>query len=139
MDASQIRKVAEKVQRTATLGFKEYEDEYGNAQMALYDHDAELLADVYLQANPADDDEPLTPEWLSSVMYKIGPWAWRASCNHSGTKLQVTLLPGAVSSFCASDHDGHFCFLYLKKPHTRRTVRSLCEGLQLKLKEPTDG
>jgi hypothetical protein len=88
---------------------------------------------------PNDDDEPLSPEWLSIVMSKVGPWAWRLSCDGSGTNLRVTLSPGEVSSFCVSDHDGHFCFLYLKKPHTRRTLRKLCEGLQLKLKEPING
>jgi hypothetical protein len=96
--------------------------------------DRAVLADAYLAEHPADDDEPVTEEWLRAVGFvthrqgvaidmglrsRGGPWLYFACC------------PGLVNPDWMFD-DGRL--LAAPDLNTRGHVRRLCEALGVPLR-----
>jgi hypothetical protein len=101
--------------------------------------DAEFLADAYLTEHPADDNEPLTGEWLESLGAKSSHWA-TGTCDYSipsdGIEVDVRIWSQAVDTDPEAiiSNAGHNDNVQIQVK-TRADVRLLCRALRIELKE----
>ena len=95
--------------------------------------DGDLWA-VYLAEHPADDDEPVTAEWLESVGWEAYPDTGnRMWHSRSATLIMIDLRNPGETWLChgSSAHGWD----YITKSTTRGDVRRLCSALGIQLKE----
>lgn len=87
------------------------------------------LADAYLCEHPADDDEPVTEEWLLSVGFVKGgsPQARNIYCGY----LTIDDIASGEASIC----NWNDRVAIERSIETRRDVRLLCKALGVTLKE----
>lgn len=98
------------------------QSEYQDSIVYSEDVDAGILAEAYLAEHPADDDEPLSQEWLSSVSRGVfGKVAF----------VSYELLDDASVWRMLGDDRGWYLFTSVK---TRGDVRRLCRALGIELK-----
>lgn len=86
---------------------------------------ATLLADAYLAEHPADNDEPVTGDWLDSL-FGVEEY---------------------IEEYICTEQDGNFDEVItwietignvlIPMPKTRGDFRRLCKGLKIELKEPS--
>jgi hypothetical protein len=72
-----LRLFAENVKRHCDYLRKKNKEECGTAHIPGPMFSAEYLANAYLAEHPADDDEPITADWLRSVGAKEVDLSWR--------------------------------------------------------------
>ena len=94
------------------------------------DADAKIIADAYLAEHPADDDEPASEAWLTSVKWEAVGNTWYCMSAKEG---QPILMWVRV--------DGSLRIAGLKEASrinaTRGDVRLLCRALGIELTETT--
>lgn len=138
--SDELRAAAERMRTKWTSTSKSF-DGWGKPHME-YVEDLSIITDAYLAANPADDDEPVTEDWLRSVGWED----WK-----SGTHLETIvydrsnptcLVTQTVITFLLDDnhpHGGVIDSVMLEDPPreytTRGDVRNLCAALGVSLKE----
>ena len=108
------------------------EDEYDDTDKEIYNATEQVLsaASKYLAEHPADDAEPVTPEWLVSV-------GLNNELHLGGTFYVQVFADGGVSLNCTNLDTwyGWYEELDLPKCKTRRDVRRLCAALGIELGE----
>lgn len=98
--------------------------------------DAMALAHAYLTEHPADEDEPVTEEWLRTIAHP-NPLSTRVyGFTIFACGIQVKVVPHRIREFefqielCQDDQN-----IALGKAKTRGQVRLLCRALGIELKE----
>lgn len=104
---------------------------------ALVGQDAMKLALAYLEEHPADDDEPVTEDWLRTIC------EYEPSEDGGGLMITDEMMNLAINFVGSSDPNiwsaqiGEQGDCWPHDLHTRGCVRRLCKALGIPLKEST--
>lgn len=109
------------------------------AEAVLHDSDLAILAEAYCGEHPADENEPVTEEWLRSVGFKHGP----ENCEIAPGYEFVIQPPHCCNDLALWHGYGdvfirggrHVFFSIARNVNTRGRVRRLCAALGISLKE----
>ena len=92
-------------------------------------------AEKYLAEHPADDDEPVTVEWLESVGFRktsSTDEALGGPSHHINYVTKWVAFGPGISEWYVTEYGNS---VFLPTPKTRRDVRRLCKALGIELKQ----
>jgi|SRR5579864_1713139 len=127
-----IRAAAERLRRHSKPSY--------NPDEGWHPDDRKLVADAYLAANPADDDEPVTEEWLGLLPgLVVDPGSRDSTLIQTSGDTYLVIESDrsmAIQQGMYDDRDSQYIPVRAFECATRGAVRRLCACLGVPLTEP---